>query len=100
MSNNVASSTAIKAADTDDEAYEKDRLQKDAQAMNTMKEKAQEEFSKLRTPWKWEIRKRIWDLLEAKDIARPPRPVHHRIPNFDGAAHVGDESAKVISIGL
>jgi 5-formyltetrahydrofolate cyclo-ligase len=69
----------------DEDAYEQDRLNKDAQAMNTMKEKAEEEFSKLRTPWKWVIRKRIWDLLEAKDIARPPRPVHHRIPNFDGA---------------
>lgn len=69
----------------DNEAYEQDRLNKDAQAMNAMKEKAEEEFSKLRTPWKWVIRKRIWDLLEAKDIARPPRPVHHRIPNFDGA---------------
>jgi len=31
------------------------------------------------------IRKRIWDLLEERDIARSPRPVHHRIPNFDGA---------------
>ncbi len=23
--------------------------------------------------------------MEEQDIARPPRPVHHRIPNFDGA---------------
>ena len=69
----------------DEETYEKDRLAKDAQAMDAMKEEAETEFSKLRTPWKWAIRKRIWDLLEEKDIARPPRPVHHRIPNFDGA---------------
>jgi 5-formyltetrahydrofolate cyclo-ligase len=68
-----------------EDAYEENRLSQDAQAMNAMKDKAEEEFSKLRTPWKWVIRKRIWDLLEAKDIARPPRPVHHRIPNFDGA---------------
>ena len=27
----------------------------------------------------------MWDLMEAEDFARPPRPVHHRIPNFDGA---------------
>jgi 5-formyltetrahydrofolate cyclo-ligase len=31
------------------------------------------------------FRKRIWDLMEEKDIARFPRPVHHRIPNFVGA---------------
>ena len=48
----------------DEVAYEKDRLEKDAQAMEAMKEEAAAEFSKLRTPWKWEIRKRIWDLME------------------------------------
>lgn len=68
-----------------EESYEKDRLSKDAEAMDAMKKESEDEFSKLRTPWKWVIRKRIWDLLEARDIARPPRPVHHRIPNFDGA---------------
>ncbi len=36
-------------------------------------------------PAKQEIRKKIWDLLEEKDIARFPRPVHGRIPNFVGA---------------
>jgi 5-formyltetrahydrofolate cyclo-ligase len=36
--------------------------------------------------WKWEVRQRIWDLMERTDVARFPRPVHHRIPNFDGAA--------------
>lgn len=40
--------------------------------------------------WKWKIRKRVWDLLEAEDIARNPRPVHHRIPNFAGAALAAD----------
>ena len=35
--------------------------------------------------WKWAIRKRIWDRLEKEDLAREPRPVHHRIPNFVGA---------------
>ncbi|KAF8657958.1 hypothetical protein HU200_059653 [Digitaria exilis] len=34
--------------------------------------------------WKWAIRKRVWDALEADGVARDPRPVHHRIPNFDG----------------
>jgi 5-formyltetrahydrofolate cyclo-ligase len=68
-----------------EEAFEKDRLEKDAQAMYAMKEEAERQYSNLRTPWKWVIRKRIWDLLEERDIARPPRPVHHRIPNYDGA---------------
>ena len=71
--------------DLDEVAYEKDRLEKDAQAMDAMKQVAETEFSKLRTPWKWEIRKRVWDLMEEKDLARFPRPVHHRIPNFVGA---------------
>lgn len=31
------------------------------------------------------IRKRIWEVLEEKNYARPPRPVHGRIPNFEGA---------------
>ncbi len=34
---------------------------------------------------KQEIRKKIWDLLEEKNIARFPRPVYGRIPNFVGA---------------
>lgn len=44
-----------------------------------------ENFETLRNPWKWAIRKRVWDYMEAKNIARNPRPVHHRIPNFEGA---------------
>lgn len=38
-----------------------------------------------RGAWKWAIRKRVWDYMEEHDIAAPPRPVHHRIPNFVGA---------------
>jgi 5-formyltetrahydrofolate cyclo-ligase len=34
---------------------------------------------------KQEIRKIIWDLLEEKNVATFPRPVHGRIPNFIGA---------------
>ena len=65
-------------------AYEVDRLAKDADAMDAM---AAEEakYADLRTPWKWVIRRRIWDLMEAEDYARQPRPVHHRIPNFVNA---------------
>jgi 5-formyltetrahydrofolate cyclo-ligase len=92
--------------DLDDAAYEKDRLEKDAQAMGAMKEISENEFSKLRTPWKWVIRKRIWDMMEEKDIARFPRPVHHRIPNFVGAEQAAKrlatlpefESAKIVKI--
>ncbi|CAL4896746.1 unnamed protein product [Urochloa decumbens] len=40
--------------------------------------------------WKWAIRKRVWDALEADGVARAPRPAHHRIPNFDGAAAAAD----------
>eukprot|EP00897_Mesotaenium_endlicherianum_P001422 jgi/Mesen1/1307/ME000013S00793 len=45
--------------------------------------------------WKWAIRKRIWDLLEEQNLAKMPRPVHHRIPNF-----VGSEIAAAQLAGL
>ncbi|CAI5515404.1 unnamed protein product [Closterium sp. Naga37s-1] len=45
--------------------------------------------------WKWAVRKGVWDELEARDVARPPRPVHHRIPNFEGA----DKAAGMVSEG-
>ena len=32
----------------------------------------------------------MWDALEAEGVARDPRPVHHRIPNFDGAPAAAD----------
>jgi 5-formyltetrahydrofolate cyclo-ligase len=79
----------------DETFYEKDRLAKDAQAMDAMNALGDAELGKdddgssstgeLRSPWKWKLRKRIWDYMEEKDIARFPRPVHHRIPNFVGA---------------
>ncbi|XP_026569744.1 methenyltetrahydrofolate synthase domain-containing protein isoform X3 [Pseudonaja textilis] len=31
---------------------------------------------------KWDIRNKIWDYMEANNLADFPRPVHHRIPNF------------------
>lgn len=34
---------------------------------------------------KEEIRRRIWDLMEKTNVARFPRPVYWRIPNFVGA---------------
>ncbi|KAL7878489.1 hypothetical protein AOLI_G00094630 [Acnodon oligacanthus] len=35
---------------------------------------------------KWDIRQKVWDYIEAKNLANFPRPVHHRIPNFKAAA--------------
>uniref|UniRef100_A0A6J0UW08 Methenyltetrahydrofolate synthase domain-containing protein n=1 Tax=Pogona vitticeps TaxID=103695 RepID=A0A6J0UW08_9SAUR len=35
---------------------------------------------------KWDIRQKIWDYMEANNLADFPRPVHHRIPNFKGAS--------------
>lgn len=34
---------------------------------------------------KWDIREKVWDYIEAKNLANFPRPVHNRIPNFKGA---------------
>ncbi|XP_064375836.1 methenyltetrahydrofolate synthase domain-containing protein isoform X2 [Dromaius novaehollandiae] len=36
---------------------------------------------------KWDIREQVWDYLEASGLAAFPRPVHRRIPNFEGASH-------------
>ncbi|XP_067396297.1 methenyltetrahydrofolate synthase domain-containing protein isoform X2 [Emydura macquarii macquarii] len=55
---------------------------------------------------KWEIREKIWDYMEANNLADFPRPVHHRIPNFKGASHAAArllglqefKSAKTIKI--
>ena len=69
----------------DEQSYEQERLEKDQQAMSAMEEEAMNEYAKLRTPWKWQLRKRIWDYMESNDVAEWPRPVHHRIPNFKGA---------------
>ncbi|XP_030622214.1 methenyltetrahydrofolate synthase domain-containing protein isoform X2 [Chanos chanos] len=35
---------------------------------------------------KWDIRHKVWDYIENKNLANFPRPVHNRIPNFKGAA--------------
>uniref|UniRef100_A0A4W6C2R8 Methenyltetrahydrofolate synthetase domain containing n=1 Tax=Lates calcarifer TaxID=8187 RepID=A0A4W6C2R8_LATCA len=31
---------------------------------------------------KWDIRQKVWDYIEEKNLANFPRPVHNRIPNF------------------
>ncbi|OIT34296.1 PREDICTED: 5-formyltetrahydrofolate cyclo-ligase-like protein COG0212 [Nicotiana attenuata] len=72
----------------DDAAYEAERHRLDAEARKAMAETSERETQDKEDPkaWKWVIRKRIWDLMEAQNIAQFPRPVHHRIPNFVGAS--------------
>lgn len=88
----------------DDAAFEAERLSLDAKAREAMAEASKRETSSTSAEneddpkaWKWVIRKRIWDLMEARNIAQNPRPVHHRIPNFAGAATAAQ---KVIIIFL
>eukprot|EP01018_Ginkgo_biloba_P018575 Gb_16825 [translate_table: standard] len=77
-----SSSTAF-----DREAYEAERLRLDAEAREAMMAEAEVQTQGNNSKaWKWEIRKRIWDLMERENISQNPRPVHHRIPNFVGAA--------------
>ncbi|XP_073138022.1 5-formyltetrahydrofolate cyclo-ligase-like protein COG0212 [Henckelia pumila] len=68
-------------------AYEAERLSLDAAARKSMAESSEKEGHDPEDPkaWKWIIRKRVWDLMEARNIAQFPRPVHHRIPNFLGS---------------
>ena len=44
------------------------------------------------------LRKKIWDLMENRGIARLPRPVYGRFPNFEGAAQAA-EKLKELSAG-
>eukprot|EP00105_Crassostrea_gigas_P011153 XP_011426704.1 PREDICTED: methenyltetrahydrofolate synthase domain-containing protein [Crassostrea gigas] len=37
------------------------------------------------------IRKSVWNYLEDNDLVQFPRPVHHRIPNFVGAATASEK---------
>lgn len=81
-----------KEAGFDEGAYEAERLRLDANARESMAETSKrvmmmEDDEQDNDPkaWKWKIRKRVWDLMEATNIAQNPRPVHHRIPNFVGA---------------
>lgn len=80
----------------DEAAYEAERLSFDAKAREEMAETSKietQESGVAEDPkaWKWVIRKRIWDMMEARNIAQNPRPVHHRIPNFVGAAAAADK---------
>ena len=41
---------------------------------------------------KEELRWKIWELMEERNIAAFPRPVYHRIPNFVGS----DKAARML----
>lgn len=81
----------------DEAAYEAERLRLDAAAREAMAETFERETQNENDPkaWKWVIRKRVWDLMEAQNIAQFPRPVHHRIPNFVGASVAADKVQKL-----
>jgi 5-formyltetrahydrofolate cyclo-ligase len=68
---------AAAGAPFDAAAFDADRLAKDEDARADMMAAMQQAPG----AWKWAIRKRIWDTLEATNVADNPRPVHHRIPN-------------------
>ncbi|GFP86919.1 5-formyltetrahydrofolate cyclo-ligase-like protein cog0212 [Phtheirospermum japonicum] len=86
-SRNLATATPRNDAAFDEAAYETERLSKDAAARESMAQKSVAQAQDPDDPkaWKWVIRNRAWDLMEARNIAQFPRPVHHRIPNFVGA---------------
>ncbi|XP_028763833.1 5-formyltetrahydrofolate cyclo-ligase-like protein COG0212 [Neltuma alba] len=87
---NSRGSSAHKNTAFDDAAFEAERLRLDAEARETMAETSRREMDRHNEDdpkaWKWVIRKRIWDTMEAQNFAQNPRPVHHRIPNFVGAS--------------
>ncbi|KAI3464685.1 hypothetical protein Pfo_021348 [Paulownia fortunei] len=86
-SRNYTTATRQNDGTFNEAAYEAERLSLDAAARESMAQKSVTEAQDSDDPkaWKWVIRKRVWDLMEARNIAQFPRPVHHRIPNFVGA---------------
>lgn len=75
--------------------FETERLRLDSMARESMAEASQREMEVDPKAWKWVIRKRIWDLMEARNFAQNPRPVHHRIPNFVGASAAATNMAEL-----
>ncbi|XVF37229.1 hypothetical protein REPUB_Repub19eG0128500 [Reevesia pubescens] len=96
------------AKEFDESAFEAERLQLDAKARESMAQTskrvieaiAEEEKEDDPKAWKWVIRKRVWDLMEAQNIAQNPRPVHHRIPNFVGASAAAKNLSELEAFGM
>jgi 5-formyltetrahydrofolate cyclo-ligase len=84
-----AKTAAIFASSFDTSAFDADRLAKDAVA----RDEAAAAMAAQPGAWKWAVRKKIWDTLEATDEADFPRPVHHRIPNFKQAERAAERLA-------
>ncbi|XVE60105.1 hypothetical protein DITRI_Ditri05aG0100400 [Diplodiscus trichospermus] len=95
------------AKEFDESAFEAERLRLDAKARESMAQTSKrvmeaitEEEEEDPKAWKWVIRKRVWDLMEAQNIAQNPRPVHHRIPNFVGASVAAKKLSELEAFGL
>ena len=95
-----SSSSSSSSASFDAAAFEAERLRLDAAARAGMESTARAAAAEANPrAWKWAIRKRVWDALEAEGVARDPRPVHHRIPNFDGAPAAAD-AVRAVALAL
>ncbi|KAL6642316.1 hypothetical protein ACP70R_020497 [Stipagrostis hirtigluma subsp. patula] len=93
-----SSPSSSSSAPFDAAAFEAERLRLDAAARDGMASAAAAAGAAAEADpraWKWAIRRRVWDALEAEGVARDPRPVHHRIPNFDGAAAAADSLGRL-----
>ncbi|EOY16778.1 NagB/RpiA/CoA transferase-like superfamily protein isoform 2 [Theobroma cacao] len=94
------------AKEFDESAFEAERLRLDAKARDSMAQTSKRVMEALAEEeddpqaWKWVIRKRIWDLMEARNIAQNPRPVHHRIPNFIGAPAAAKNLSELQVFGM
>ncbi|XP_050269361.1 5-formyltetrahydrofolate cyclo-ligase-like protein COG0212 isoform X2 [Quercus robur] len=87
----------------DEAAFEAERLSLDAKDRETMMAQSSSSSSSNGgdpKAWKWVIRKRIWDTMEALNIAQNPRPVHHRIPNFVAASTAAKNLSKLKEFGV
>ncbi|KAK8649213.1 hypothetical protein V6N13_129947 [Hibiscus sabdariffa] len=80
----------------DELIYEAQRLRLDAKARESMSQTSKREDDP--RAWKWVIRRRVWDFMEAQNIAQNPRPVHHRIPNFVGASAAAKKVSELEAI--
>uniref|UniRef100_A0A7S1JBB2 Methenyltetrahydrofolate synthase domain-containing protein n=1 Tax=Eutreptiella gymnastica TaxID=73025 RepID=A0A7S1JBB2_9EUGL len=76
----------------DTKAYDQERLRLDEEARRAMQMEAKQALihGNPAGAWKWKVRNRVWDQMEKEDIAKFPRPVHHRIPNFVGCEAAAD----------
>ena len=83
-------SPIVQESETESARLRADKLARERMTQHMAAVQSLEEEGVERGAWKWTIRKRIWDLLEATGVAAQPRPVHHRIPNFVTASDAAD----------